>query len=187
MLKLAELLSQAGFHITFLNTYQNRRLQFTDVHSRLTRSPGFRFYTISDGFLPDHPRSAELVRDLFVSFKSFGFQSLSSVLSLLAAYGLIAVFQNSLKLGIFHLKVTTTWMETLLRRRDLPSFCRIKDLEHPVLKFFVNEALNIARASRLILNTFDDLQGPMLSHLGSHFPKLYTIGPVHTILIRIIR
>ncbi|KAF8397376.1 hypothetical protein HHK36_016289 [Tetracentron sinense] len=220
MLKLAELLSQAGFSITFLNTDHN--------HERLTASPRLRFQTISDGLPPDHPRSGPLLQDIFFSTqlvtKPLFRDLLLSFPQDLPVTGIIAdgimsfaidVAQD-LGIPIFIFRTFSAcclWayrcipklieagdlpfeghddmdrpiksvpgMETLLRRRDLPSICRLKDLENPVLQFFVYETFNIARASGLILNTFDDLEAPILSHIGPHFPQLYTIGPIHTLL-----
>ncbi|KAK9282825.1 hypothetical protein L1049_011048 [Liquidambar formosana] len=69
MLKLAELLSLAGLHVTFLNSdYNHRRLlQYTDIHARFSRYPGFRFETISDGLPPDNPRSGDRLMEMFDS------------------------------------------------------------------------------------------------------------------------
>ncbi|KAK9920538.1 hypothetical protein M0R45_029093 [Rubus argutus] len=72
-------------------------------------------------------------------------------------------------------------MEGLLRRRDLPSFCRIPT-DHPVVQFFIEETKAITRASALILNTFDDLESSILSHIAPRFSKIYTIGPLHALL-----
>lgn len=72
-------------------------------------------------------------------------------------------------------------MEGLLRRRDLPSFCRVPT-DHPVMQFFVQETKAITRASALILNTFDDLESSILSHIAPRFSKIYTIGPLHALL-----
>ena len=38
------------------------------------------------------------------------------------------------------------------------------------------------RARALMLNTFEDLEGPILSHMRIKCPKTYTIGPLHAIL-----
>lgn len=35
------------------------------------------------------------------------------------------------------------------------------------------------KASALILNTFDELEAPMVSRLRSIFPRVYTVGPLH--------
>ncbi|KAF5185000.1 7-deoxyloganetic acid glucosyltransferase [Thalictrum thalictroides] len=59
-------------------------------------------------------------------------------------------------------------METFLRRRDLPSFYRFKELNDPSIQ-----------PGATILNTFEDLEGPILLKMRSHFPKIYTIGPLH--------
>ncbi|KAF8396850.1 hypothetical protein HHK36_018485 [Tetracentron sinense] len=72
-------------------------------------------------------------------------------------------------------------MESFLRRRDLPSFCRAKDLSNSTLQLVITETQNTSRASALILNTFDDLEGPILSQIRNHCPKLYTIGPLHAL------
>ncbi|KAK4833581.1 hypothetical protein QYF36_007582 [Acer negundo] len=39
----------------------------------------------------------------------------------------------------------------------------------------------MARASALILNTFHEIEAPMISRLNSIFMKIYTIGPVHAL------
>ena len=70
-------------------------------------------------------------------------------------------------------------MEEFLRRRDLPSFCRAKDLNDPSLQLVMTETLPTPRADALILNTFDDIDGPTLSQIRSQCPKMYTIGPLH--------
>ncbi|KAK9115430.1 hypothetical protein Syun_022227 [Stephania yunnanensis] len=73
-------------------------------------------------------------------------------------------------------------METFLRRRDLPSFCRAKDRSDPILQRVMTETLNAPRAAALILNTLEDLEGPILSQIRSHCPNLYTVGPLHALL-----
>ncbi|XP_059666346.1 7-deoxyloganetic acid glucosyl transferase-like [Cornus florida] len=70
-------------------------------------------------------------------------------------------------------------MEDYLRRRDLPSFCRVGDLADPVLRLVIDETQNTTRGQALILNTFEDLEGPILAHIRTRCPKLYTIGPLH--------
>lgn len=70
-------------------------------------------------------------------------------------------------------------METFLRCRDLPSFCRVSDLTDPILLLVMNETRKSPRAQALILNTFEDLEAPILSHIRTHCPKTYTIGPLH--------
>ncbi|KAJ0088943.1 hypothetical protein Patl1_31757 [Pistacia atlantica] len=73
MLSLAELLSHAGFHATFINTdYNNDRLLHnSDISSFHSRFPKFQFISIPDGLPPDHPRSGRLyIRDLFQSSRT---------------------------------------------------------------------------------------------------------------------
>uniref|UniRef100_A0A5B7A6W3 Putative UDP-glucosyltransferase family 1 protein n=1 Tax=Davidia involucrata TaxID=16924 RepID=A0A5B7A6W3_DAVIN len=70
-------------------------------------------------------------------------------------------------------------MEGFLRRRDLPHFCRVGDLADTDLQMVITETRQTTRAQALILNTSEDLEGPILSHIRTRCPKLYTIGPLH--------
>lgn len=70
-------------------------------------------------------------------------------------------------------------MESFLRCRDLPSFCQVRDIRDPQLHLVASETRQSARARALILNTFEDLEGPVVSHIRAHCPKTYTIGPLH--------
>ncbi|RZC43418.1 hypothetical protein C5167_036366 [Papaver somniferum] len=73
-------------------------------------------------------------------------------------------------------------MEGFLRCRDLPSFCRTKELDDPALEFVKTETFNSTRSTAQILNTFDDIEAPIISQLRSYWPNLYTIGPLHALL-----
>lgn len=73
-------------------------------------------------------------------------------------------------------------MEGLLRRVDLPGFCRVKQSNHPGLQFAINETQTQKRASALILDTVYELDAPCLSHMAHEFPKIYTLGPLHSLL-----
>ncbi|KAE8099294.1 hypothetical protein FH972_017286 [Carpinus fangiana] len=72
-------------------------------------------------------------------------------------------------------------MEGLLRRRDLPGICR-RQPDDPSFQLFVVETQAMTRASALILNTYDDLEAPILSHLAPLFSKIYTIGPLNALM-----
>ncbi|KAJ6316199.1 hypothetical protein OIU78_019470 [Salix suchowensis] len=69
-------------------------------------------------------------------------------------------------------------LEGTFRCRDLPSICRLKEANDPLLQFFIKETAAMPRASGLILNTFDRLESSMVSELGSLFSKIYTLGPL---------
>ncbi|KAK9684403.1 hypothetical protein RND81_10G207700 [Saponaria officinalis] len=74
-------------------------------------------------------------------------------------------------------------METYLRRRDLPSFCRDYDPNNPSVQLFLKEAEHYSRAQGHILNTFDDLEPELLSQMRPSSPNLYTVGPLHLNLV----
>lgn len=73
-------------------------------------------------------------------------------------------------------------MSSFLRYRDLPSFCHDQDKSScfNLQQLLSGELQRTKTAHSLILNTFEDLEGPMLSKIRSRFPKVYSIGPVHT-------
>ncbi|XAR54390.1 7-deoxyloganetic acid glucosyltransferase [Bertholletia excelsa] len=71
-------------------------------------------------------------------------------------------------------------MEGFLRRRDLPGFCRAGDFADPNARCIMIETQKLPNARGLITNTFEELDGPILSHLRSICPNLYAVGPVHT-------
>ncbi|KAI8029825.1 7-deoxyloganetic acid glucosyl transferase [Camellia lanceoleosa] len=70
-------------------------------------------------------------------------------------------------------------MEAFLRRRDLPGICRVGDSSNHGLQFLSIETRATPRARAVILNTFEDLEGPILSHIRTQMPNVYTIGPLH--------
>ncbi|CAL1374637.1 unnamed protein product [Linum trigynum] len=74
---------------------------------------------------------------------------------------------------------TVPGTEEFLRCRDLPSFCRSPDLTHPSLQALASATQQSTKACALILNTFEGLEGPILTQIAAHCPKTYTIGPIH--------
>lgn len=70
-------------------------------------------------------------------------------------------------------------METYLRRRDLPSFCRAFNPNSPRIQLVLKEAQTFSRAQGHILNTFDKLEGEFFTHMQALCPNLYNIGPLH--------
>ncbi|CAJ1931264.1 unnamed protein product [Sphenostylis stenocarpa] len=75
---------------------------------------------------------------------------------------------------------TLPGMENILRCRDLPSFYRgaESDQAEP-LKALVIECHQMFRGRGVILNTFEDLDGPLLSQMRLKFPRVFAVGPLH--------
>ncbi|XP_073126871.1 7-deoxyloganetic acid glucosyltransferase-like [Henckelia pumila] len=65
----------------------------------------------------------------------------------------------------------------ILRCRDLPSFCRVDNTNDPSLWGVITLTRQTVREKAVILNTFEDLEQPVLSNIRDHMPRLYTIGP----------
>ncbi|KAL1535728.1 7-deoxyloganetic acid glucosyltransferase [Salvia divinorum] len=73
-------------------------------------------------------------------------------------------------------------MEKVLRRRDLPAFYRVEDVNDAILQSINAQIQRTRQAIGLILNTFEDLEGPILDQIDKHNENqnLYSIGPLHT-------
>ncbi|XP_022956571.1 7-deoxyloganetic acid glucosyltransferase-like isoform X1 [Cucurbita moschata] len=227
MLKLAQLLSLSGLRITFLNIHRIHQtlVLHTNLQSRFSRFPKFRFQTITDGLPPNYTggltklseltHSMEavtkpLLRQMLVSsqlgpiptciildgFFSFmvdvdaepkipvfcfrtvsacSFWAYSSIPSLIEDGQLPVKGEEDMDRMI----VGVAGMENILRCRDLPSFSRVGDRTDPILQYSVNQTIQSSKAHSLILNTFEDLEGPILSRLRSRCPNVYAIGPLH--------
>lgn len=69
-------------------------------------------------------------------------------------------------------------MEEFLRFRDLPNFFR-RENSAQNLEYVKKEIESIQQAQGLIINTFEDLDSSVLSHIRTRVPKVYAIGPMH--------
>ncbi|KAK3226251.1 hypothetical protein Dsin_006113 [Dipteronia sinensis] len=227
MMKLAELLNQAGSHVTFVNTDHNhdRLMSHTNLTSFHDRSPNFLFRSIPDGLRPDKARSVSNIRELLDTLQTVARPAFRQLListsvrpTCIIADGIMsfAAIDVAEELGIPVITFRTysascTWTnfhlsklieigevpfpdgnldksitcipgyENVLRSRDLPSICRVEKAEDPLLNFYIRETSTMTRASALILNTFHELEAPVISILNSIFTKIYTIGPLHAL------
>ncbi|XP_017239137.1 7-deoxyloganetic acid glucosyltransferase-like [Daucus carota subsp. sativus] len=71
--------------------------------------------------------------------------------------------------------------KNFLRGRDLPSFFRISDLNHPIIQFILKEIQEIPRSQGLLLNTSENIDGPIISQISTLCPNIYNIGPLHSL------
>ncbi|KAL5196784.1 hypothetical protein ABZP36_000296 [Zizania latifolia] len=72
-------------------------------------------------------------------------------------------------------------MESFLRRRDLPSFCRnCTDNQNDPMLQIIDEASARTRGARaLVLNTSASMEGAELAHIASQMRDVFAIGPLH--------
>ncbi|KAA8539654.1 hypothetical protein F0562_026346 [Nyssa sinensis] len=67
---------------------------------------------------------------------------------------------------------------------DLQTYRKKKEngpsVDDPGFQTIKTETRRSTRARALILNTFEDLEGPILSQIRNHCPNLFSIGPLHT-------
>ncbi|KAK4833343.1 hypothetical protein QYF36_015161 [Acer negundo] len=227
MMKLAELLNQAGSQVTFVNTDHNhdRLMSHTDLTSFHDRSPNFLFRSIPDGLRPDKARSASNFIEFLDTLQAVAKPAFRQLListgmrpTCIIADGIMsfAAIDVAEELGIpvitfrtFNASCTWTYFhlsklveagevpfpdenfdksitcipgyENVFRSRDLPGICRVENPGYSFLDFFIREASTMTRASALILNTFHELEAPVISRLNSIFTKIYTIGPLHAL------
>ncbi|XP_026659247.1 myricetin 3-O-rhamnoside 1,2-glucosyltransferase UGT709G2-like isoform X2 [Phoenix dactylifera] len=237
MLKLAEILSHAGLHVTFVNTdnIHRRFLASSPALQRLAGLPRFRFRTIPDGLPEDHPRPFLQFLDLEESLRTRSREHYRELLvptgkdpdgwppvTCAVADGILRLASEvaaEMEIPVIFVRTSgacAVWaylcipdlikggeipfpeeeekeedgldetirgvpgMEGFLRRRDLPSFCRnAKSTSDRSLQFVTNANANVRRGRGLILNTFEALEGPVLSHIRSAIPISYALGPLH--------
>ncbi|KAL6659363.1 hypothetical protein ACP70R_003403 [Stipagrostis hirtigluma subsp. patula] len=65
---------------------------------------------------------------------------------------------------------------------DVSSFIRTTDPDDFDLRFNESEANNCAMAGALVLNTFDTLEADVLAALRAEYPRIYTVGPLGSLL-----
>ncbi|XP_073142068.1 7-deoxyloganetin glucosyltransferase-like [Henckelia pumila] len=234
MLKLAKILHNKGFHITFVNTeFNHRRLLRARGHDALNGLAGFRFEAIPDG-LPDSDADATQdipslcesttttcigpFRDLLAKLNDTA-SSKAPPVSCIVSDGVMSfTVQAAEELGIpevlfwtpsacgFYaytqyvklidkgytpLKdesyLTNGYLDTIIdeipsmegiRLRDLPSFLRTTSPDDYMIKFVLAETERAKRASAIVLNTFEDLEGDVLKQLSLFLPPIYAIGPL---------
>ncbi|CAN4107826.1 unnamed protein product [Withania somnifera] len=132
---------------------------------------------IADGILSMAYDVAEEINLPIIYFRTASpcsFWSYFCVPELIQA-GELPLKENAMDLTLTKVK----GMEDFLRGRDLPSFCRASDISSPDIRIVMMETRQTPRARGLIFNTFEDLDGPILSQIRTVCPNVYTIGPVH--------
>uniref|UniRef100_A0A9I9CGH9 Glycosyltransferase n=2 Tax=Cucumis melo TaxID=3656 RepID=A0A9I9CGH9_CUCME len=72
--------------------------------------------------------------------------------------------------------------EGLFRCKDLPGYWSVEAVANYNPMNFVNQTLATTKSHGLILNTFDELEAPFITNLSKIYKKVYTIGPIHSLL-----
>ncbi|CAL5010400.1 unnamed protein product [Urochloa decumbens] len=67
---------------------------------------------------------------------------------------------------------------------DVSSFVRTTDADDFGLWFNITEANNCKNAGALVINTFEALEPDVLTALRAEYPRIYTVGPLGTMLRR---
>uniref|UniRef100_A0A453QHU2 Glycosyltransferase n=1 Tax=Aegilops tauschii subsp. strangulata TaxID=200361 RepID=A0A453QHU2_AEGTS len=81
-----------------------------------------------------------------------------------------------------YLDTTIDWIPAMpkdIRLRDLPTFLRAMDPDDIMFNFFVHETAAMSQASAVVINTWDELDSPLLDAMSKLLPPIYTVGPLH--------
>ncbi|KAJ3683782.1 hypothetical protein LUZ60_014009 [Juncus effusus] len=65
-----------------------------------------------------------------------------------------------------------------IRLRDIPTFLRVTDTDDVMFKYVLYIMRRASEGSAIAINTFDELEKPVLDGLSSMLPPIYTVGPV---------
>ncbi|KAE8797652.1 Cytokinin-O-glucosyltransferase 2 [Hordeum vulgare] len=66
-----------------------------------------------------------------------------------------------------------------MRLRDFPNFIRTTDRDDVLLNFIMYMSERLSLPDAVLLNTFDELEGPVLDAMRAILPPMYTVGPLH--------
>ncbi|CDP01083.1 unnamed protein product [Coffea canephora] len=197
MLKLAKLLHQNGFHITFVNTeFNRRRLLKSRGRDALNGLPDFQFKAIPDG-LP--PSDVDATQDIPTFCESINRNCLVScipevLLWTARASSYLAYFQFAkfIEKGIIpvkdasyltngYLDIVLDWIPRLegTSLKDLLSFLRATNPDEFMLKYIMQETGRAREACAIIINTLQQLEQHLLHALSSYLPPIYPIRPLN--------
>ncbi|XP_075084419.1 7-deoxyloganetic acid glucosyltransferase-like isoform X2 [Nicotiana tabacum] len=188
MLKLAQLLCREGLHVTFLNSdfIHRRLLSYTNIHLSYKQYPNLYFETIPDGLPDDHPRTGDRVVDLFNSIDTvtkprFMEMLIARRFSILDRPPLTCIIADGIMCFTIdigrELNIPTILFRTISASCFWAFFCLPRLIEAGELPITATQLTKSAHG--LILNTFEELEGPALAQITNNISKLYTIGPLH--------
>jgi hypothetical protein len=83
-----------------------------------------------------------------------------------------------------YLETTVDWIPSMkgIRLRDFPSLIRTTDPNNVIIKIVMEVMEKAAKASGVVIHTFDALEPEVLGALSPMFPRVYAIGPLQLLL-----
>ncbi|CDP20291.1 unnamed protein product [Coffea canephora] len=158
MLKLAKLLHQNGFHITFVNTEFNRR--------RLLKSRVLLWTASASSYLAS--KFFEVIYFLLPCISGIKKKERNSL-------------NNASYLTNGYLDIVLDWIPRLegTSLKDLLSFLRATNPDEFMLKYIMQETGRAREACAIIINTFQQLEQHLLHALSSYLPPIYPSRPLN--------
>ncbi|KAB1220550.1 UDP-glycosyltransferase 85A1 [Morella rubra] len=140
---------------------------------------------ISDGFMPFSVTVAQELRIPVVMLFTVSACALMGFMQFapLRDKGLTPLKDESY-LTNGYLDTVIDWIPGMrdIRLRDLPSFIRKTYPNDIIFNFVIETVKRTAKASGIVIHTFDALEREVLDALSSKFPHLYAIGPLQQLL-----
>nr|QAV53747.1 UGT85A68 [Fagopyrum tataricum] len=97
-------------------------------------------------------------------------------------------FKDASYLTNGYLDTPIDWVPAMkgLRLKDVPNFIRTTDPNDIMLNYLQHMLKSSRKSSAIIFNTFDALEKEVLEALTPDFPPLYTVGPLHMLVDRLV-
>jgi len=157
--------------------------------ARELRIPTMAFWTGSAASLMTHMRLRELRERGYVPLKGKVTHRQKENLSPPWYHGIISIIcgmyaDESLLTNGYLESTVIDWIPGMppIRLGDFSSFLRTTDPDDFSLRFNESEANSCTNAGALILNTFEGLEADVLAALRAEYPRVYTVGPLGSLL-----
>lgn len=167
----------------FLSMDANAHIHLQKLMEKLRHLPNVPPVTVivSDGLLSKTQEIADeygVPRVAFWPTSAFGFTTFFAI-PLLIDRGYLPLKDESCLTDEYLDEVRITCIAGMppLRLRDLPIFCLVTDPLDISLQYSIIQGQGTLSAAALIVNTFEELEGPLLEALSVNF-RVYAIGPL---------
>ncbi|KAF3449216.1 hypothetical protein FNV43_RR09944 [Rhamnella rubrinervis] len=190
---LAQLLSQAGLYVTFVNSHYNHK-RFANLSALSLQFPNLNFKSISDG-IPDDDQPRDILSYAF--FHGMKFAGRAHLKQLIGTLGRRSELPPvTCVIGDGNISFPVEVAEEL----GIPVFSFCGHSAHFLLAFLCipkliedgqlpyedgnmdHEVNGVDGLEGVILNTIDELEAPCITPITNSCGRSYTIGPLHALL-----
>ncbi|RZC64487.1 hypothetical protein C5167_008183 [Papaver somniferum] len=196
MLKLAKLLHHKGFYVTFVNTEHNHQSLLNSRGPDSLRIslpyaiPPAKLCIIAGGWMSftlDAAEELDIPEILSWTPSGCGFMAFMHYKDLIEN-GLTPLKEESQLPNGYLDNTKVDWIPGMkdICLADFPIFIRTTDPNDIILTFITSETQRSKRASSIVVNTFDAMEGDVLNGMKSIFPFVYSVGPLSSLLSSLV-